>query len=77
MTDQSGLSHSAWSNQCHIASIVERVENSSGLLLSVAKEFRAVISRNEERIIGLHAIPIISLPIYRNANIAIKYKMTK
>jgi len=56
---------------------VERVENSSGLLLSVAKELRAVISRNEERIIGLHAIPIISLQIYRNANIAIKYKMTK
>ena len=35
------------------------------------------ISRNEERVIGLHVIPIISLPIYRNANIAIKYKMTK
>ena len=77
MTDQSGLSHTAGSYQCHIASIVERIKNGFGLLLSVAEEFRTVISRNEERVIGLHTISIILLRVCRNANIAIKYKVTK
>lgn len=77
MTDQPGLSHTTGCYQCHVASIVESFENSSGLLLPVAKEFWAVISRNKKRIIRLHTISIIPLQIYRNANIAIKHKMIK
>lgn len=75
MTDQPGFSHTTGCYQCHVASIVESFENNSSLLLPVAKEFWAVISRNKKRIIRLRTISIIPLQIYRNANIAIKHKM--
>ena len=38
--------------QCHVASIVESFENSSGLLLPVAKEFWAVISQIRKGLLG-------------------------
>ena len=69
MTNQSRFTHTAWSNQCYITSIIECIENDCTLLLTVAEKFRAVISRNQERIIGSHIIPILSLHNYRNANI--------
>ena len=77
MFDKPRLPHTPRSDQSEVASVVKGIGNRLRLLFTVAKVFRAVITRDKKRIVRLHVIPFYPLRHHRNANIEINIRLSK